>query len=44
MDYTVKGSDILVHEEDFDLDETLDCGQAFRWKKVDSDCDCTYTG
>ncbi len=44
MDYTVNGSDILVHEEDFDLDETLDCGQAFRWKKVDSDCECTYTG
>ncbi|MCD7811644.1 MAG: DNA-3-methyladenine glycosylase 2 family protein [Ruminococcus sp.] len=44
MDYTVKGNDIFVHEEDFDLDETLDCGQAFRWKKIPSDYDCTYEG
>ena len=44
MDYSIKGNDILVHENDFDLDETLDCGQAFRWRKVDSDYDCTYTG
>ena len=44
MDMTVKGSDILVHEPDLDLDETLDCGQAFRWRKIASDYDCTYTG
>ena len=44
MDYTVKGTDILVHEPDLDLDETLDCGQAFRWRKTATDYDCTYTG
>lgn len=44
MDYTVKGSDIIVSEPDLDLDETLDCGQAFRWRKVESDYDCTYSG
>ena len=41
MDYTVKGSDILLHQPDFDLDETLDCGQAFRWAKTAPD---TYEG
>ena len=44
MDYSVKGLDIIVSEADLDLDETLDCGQAFRWKKIDSDYDCTYEG
>ena len=44
MDYTVKGSDIELVQEDFDLDETLDCGQAFRWERVESDYDKTYTG
>ena len=44
MDYSVKNNDILVSEPDLDLDETLDCGQAFRWKKVDSDYECTYEG
>ena len=44
MDYTVKNNDIIVSESDLDLDETLDCGQAFRWKKIDSDYDCTYEG
>ncbi len=44
MEYTVKGGDIEVKEKDFDLDDTLDCGQAFRWKKIASDCDCTYEG
>lgn len=44
MDYCVKGSDIIVSESDFDLDETLDCGQAFRWTKVESGYDCTYEG
>ena len=34
MDYTVSGSDILLRQPDFDLDETLDCGQAFRWTKT----------
>lgn len=44
MDYTKKGSDIIVSEKDLDLDETLDCGQAFRWKKIKSDYMSTYTG
>lgn len=44
MDYSVKGQDIIVYEKDFNLDETLDCGQAFRWKKIDSDYPCTYEG
>lgn len=44
MDYRVQGNDIIVYEPDLDLDETLDCGQAFRWKKIPSDYDCTYEG
>ncbi len=44
MDYSIKGNDIIVSEPDLDLDETLDCGQAFRWKKIPSDYSCTYTG
>lgn len=34
MDYAKQGNDILVKQADFDLDETLDCGQAFRWTKT----------
>ncbi len=44
MDYTVKGRDIIVSEADLDLGETLDCGQAFRWKAVPSDYISTYEG
>lgn len=44
MDYRVQGNDIIVYEPDLDLDETLDCGQAFRWKKIASDYQCTYEG
>lgn len=44
MDYSVKNNDIILHEKDLDLDETLDCGQAFRWKKTESEYRCTYTG
>ena len=44
MDYTVKGRDIIVTEPDLDLRETLDCGQAFRWKETESSYDCTFTG
>lgn len=44
MDYSVKNNDIILNEKDFDLDETLDCGQAFRWKKIESDYLCTYEG
>ncbi len=38
MDYSVSGRDIILHQPDFDLDETLDCGQAFRWVKAGADC------
>lgn len=34
MDYSVCGGDIKLYQPDFDLDETLDCGQAFRWEKT----------
>lgn len=44
MDYCVKNNDIIVSAKDFDLDDTLDCGQAFRWKKIPSDYSVTYTG
>lgn len=33
MDYLVKGNDIYLKQDDFDLEQTLDCGQAFRWEK-----------
>lgn len=41
MDYKTDGCDILLFQEDFNLDETLDCGQAFRWVKTDVN---TYSG
>ncbi|MCH5348584.1 MAG: DNA-3-methyladenine glycosylase 2 family protein [Oscillospiraceae bacterium] len=44
MDYTKQGKDILLKTPDLDLDETLDCGQAFRWERIGSGGDCTYHG
>lgn len=44
MDYSVKKNNIVVSEKDFGLDDTLDCGQAFRWKKIPSDFKATYEG
>ena len=44
MDYSIKNGNIYLSEPDLDLDETLDCGQAFRWKKIASDYETTYTG
>lgn len=44
MKYKKDNNNIILWQEDFDLDETLDCGQAFRWKKVPSEYDCTYSG
>ena len=41
MDYSIRGNDLFLHQPDFDLDETLDCGQAFRWTKTAAD---TYEG
>jgi len=32
MDYYAKNSNIILRQSDFDLAQTLDCGQAFRWK------------
>lgn len=34
MSYYVKGNDIYLQQKDFDLEQTLDCGQAFRWEKT----------
>ncbi len=34
MNYTVKNNDIHLYQPDLDLDETLDCGQAFRWERT----------
>lgn len=31
LEYTVRGNDIVLFEPNFDLAQTLDCGQAFRW-------------
>lgn len=39
--YEVSGNDIILHEKDLILGETLDCGQAFRWYKT---ADNTYSG
>lgn len=44
MDYKITDAGIIVSEDDLDLDETLDCGQAFRWRKIASDYECTYQG
>ncbi len=37
MNYKVVGNDIVLIQRDFDLDETLDCGQAFRWERINKD-------
>lgn len=41
MKYNVSGNDIILYENDLDLGETLDCGQAFRWNRTGDD---TYSG
>lgn len=41
MDYIIKNGGVLLKQPDFDLDETLDCGQAFRWVRLP---DGGYTG
>ncbi|MCC8068654.1 MAG: DNA-3-methyladenine glycosylase 2 family protein [Ruminococcus sp.] len=35
MKYIVNNKDILLKEPKFNLSETLDCGQAFRWSQID---------
>lgn len=44
IDYLKDGENIIIKQKDFNLDETLDCGQAFRWEKVESEYECTYKG
>ena len=34
MEYIEKNNDIYIISKDFCLSETLDCGQAFRWKQL----------
>lgn len=44
MDYIATEHGIKLFQNDFDLDETLDCGQAFRWERVEIEYKCTYKG
>lgn len=44
MDYEEKKDGIILYEKDMTLDDTLDCGQAFRWEAVPSDYFRTYKG
>lgn len=41
MNYRKTNKGILLNQPDFELSETLDCGQAFRWTRID---DNTYSG
>lgn len=41
MEYYSKNNNIYINQPDFNLDETLDCGQAFRWEK---NPDNSYSG
>ncbi|MBR5495844.1 MAG: DNA glycosylase [Oscillospiraceae bacterium] len=34
MNYEISKKNIIIDAKDFDLEQTLDCGQAFRWEKV----------
>lgn len=44
MDVEVRNGNIILHEEHLSLDDTLDCGQAFRWEAVPSEFYRTYKG
>ena len=44
MDYEAKKEGIILFEKDMTLDDTLDCGQAFRWEAIPSDYFRTYKG
>lgn len=37
MEYKVNSNDIIISAKDFVLSETLDCGQAFRWKSLENE-------
>lgn len=41
MKYEINGNDIILTEPYINLDQTLDCGQAFRWTKIS---DNLYSG
>ena len=38
MKYEVSGKDIILYEDDLELDDVLDTGQAFRWDRVSENC------
>ena len=42
MNFERDNNDIILYQDDFDLDETLDCGQAFRWTKISENTYCGY--
>lgn len=42
MDYKCTDKGIILFQKDFDLGETLDCGQAFRWVRRDDRSFCGY--
>ena len=44
MDYDIKHNNIILHQPHMSLDDTLDCGQAFRWEAVPSEYYRTYKG
>ncbi|MGN0643096.1 MAG: DNA-3-methyladenine glycosylase family protein [Huintestinicola sp.] len=45
MDYSVKNNNVILCAKDLDLDDTLDCGQAFRWEaQEDNENYRTYKG
>ncbi len=44
MKYKISENNIEITFADFNLYETLDCGQAFRWKKVESEHQIMYEG
>lgn len=42
MNYKIVKNGILLIQKDLNLDETLDCGQAFRWTKTEENTYCGY--
>ena len=36
MNYIKDGNDILLQQSDFDIDQIFNCGQTFRWEKINS--------
>ncbi|MCL2054988.1 MAG: DNA-3-methyladenine glycosylase 2 family protein [Oscillospiraceae bacterium] len=44
MEYLYKNSSIILKASDFDLDDTLNCGQAFRWERENNNAEPVYFG